>query len=129
LHTTIPNASNFFLSIPQPAERRSPHPAHPGQSPTVKNQKIAEMSLTTAYGGDERREGEQAWAEKILREELRRRWTDGDLKQRRKGDAQKLKLAQRLRRESTMTLTRVAQRLSMGAASSLANLPRSKRRK
>jgi len=54
----------------------------------------------------------------------RHRWTDADLAQRRKGDAQKLKIAQRLRRNTTMTLNWIAKRLSMGAASSLANLLR-----
>ncbi|HXS68881.1 MAG TPA: hypothetical protein VN761_08555 [Candidatus Polarisedimenticolia bacterium] len=83
-----------------------------------------------SHGGEGRRESEEAWAEKILREELkRRRWTEKDLKQRPKGDSQKLKVAQRLRKESTMTLTWLAQRLSMGAAGSLANLLRGARQR
>jgi len=77
------------------------------------------------HAGEERRETEQAWAEQLLADELNRhRWTDADLAQRRKGDAQKLKIAQRLRRNTTMTLNWIAKRLSMGAASSLANLLR-----
>jgi len=45
-----------------------------------------------------------------------------DLLRRRQGDAQKLKLARRLRQETTMTLPWITQRLNMGAAGSLANL-------
>jgi hypothetical protein len=58
-----------------------------------------------------------------------RRWTTADIGPAPNGDREKLKLAQRLRRESTMTLTWVAQRLNMGAAGSQANLLRSKGRK
>jgi len=61
----------------------------------------------------------------LLAEELtRRRWTVAELGQRRKGDAQKLKLARRLRQETTMTLNWIAERLNMGTAGSLANLLR-----
>jgi putative transposase len=77
------------------------------------------------HGGDERRETEEAWAEQLLADELkRRRWTDGELAQRRKGDAHKVKIARRLREETTMPLRWIAQRLNMGAAGSLANLLR-----
>ena len=77
------------------------------------------------HGGEERRETEEAWAEQLMAEELkRRRWTVTELAQRRKGDAQKLKLARRLRQETTMTLNWIAQRLSMGTAGSLGNLLR-----
>ena len=77
------------------------------------------------HGGEERRESEEAWAEKLVMEEMRRRrWTARDLAQRLKGDSQKLKIAQRLRKETTMTLTWIASRLNMGTAGSLANLLR-----
>ena len=57
--------------------------------------------------------------------ELKRlRWTTAALAQRRKGDLQKLKIARRLRRETTMTLNWIAERLDMGTAGSLANLLR-----
>ena len=73
------------------------------------------------HGGEERRETEEAWAEQLLAEELkRRRWTALDLAQRRKGDAQKLRIARRLRQETTMTLNWMAKRLNMRAAGSLA---------
>jgi hypothetical protein len=44
------------------------------------------------------------------------------LKQRRKGDAAKVKIARRLRRETTMTLAWIAQRLHMGTKTHLAHL-------
>ncbi len=77
------------------------------------------------HGGEERRESEEAWAQQMIRGELkRRRWTAAELAQRRKGDLQKLAIARRLRRETTMTLNWIAERLNMGAAGSLANLLR-----
>ena len=44
-------------------------------------------------------------------------WSEADLANRRKGDAGKVAIARRLRRESTMTLRWIAQRLGMGSAS------------
>jgi adenylate kinase len=42
-------------------------------------------------------------------EELnRRRWRDETLEQRREGDVEKIKMAQQLRRETTMTLAWIA---------------------
>jgi hypothetical protein len=41
-------------------------------------------------------------------------WRENDLRQRRKGDPGKVKLARRLRAETTMTLAWVAQHLEMG---------------
>jgi len=77
------------------------------------------------HGGAERRETEEAWAEKLLAEALQREgWTVGELAQRRKGDAVKVRLARRLRQETTMTLSWIAKQLHMGAAGSLANLLR-----
>ena len=51
-------------------------------------------------------------------------WTVRDLAQRRKGDAVKVRLARRLRQETTMTLSWIANQLRMGTAGSLANLLR-----
>ncbi len=53
-----------------------------------------------------------AKAERILREELPSLgWTAEQLVRQRKGDPRKVKVAARLRRETTMTLAWVAQRL------------------
>lgn len=82
------------------------------------------------HGGEERRETEEAWADQLMAEEMkRRRWSAADLAQRRKGDAQKLRIARRLRRETTMTLGWIAGRLNMGAAGSLANMLRRAKKK
>jgi hypothetical protein len=76
-------------------------------------------------GGEERRESEEGWAEQLVVEELRRwRLTEDDLEGRRKGDAKKVKVARRLRQETTMTLSWIAERLKMGRAGSLGNLLR-----
>ena len=65
--------------------------------------------------GPELREADAAHAEKIVRAELRqRRWTQASLGERRKGDPEKIKMALRLRQETTMTLKWIAQRLNMG---------------
>ena len=65
----------------------------------------------------ERQETEEAKAERILAGELKRRkWSRKDLAQRRKGDKEKVKIAGRLRGETTMTLNWIAERLSMGVA-------------
>jgi REP element-mobilizing transposase RayT len=62
-------------------------------------------------------------AERLAREELAKLgWKETDLAQRRKGDPEKLKIAAKLRAETTMTLSWIAARLQMGAASSLGNL-------
>jgi hypothetical protein len=77
------------------------------------------------HDGEELRESEEAWAEQMVRSELKnRRWTPSELAQRRKGDLQKLAIALRLRRQTTMTLNWIADRLNMGTAGSLANLLR-----
>jgi hypothetical protein len=65
----------------------------------------------------------QAKAERLLAEELRRvRWTEADLRRHRKGDGRKLKMALRLRRETTMTLSWIAKRLQMGTKTHLSRL-------
>lgn len=61
-------------------------------------------------------------AEAILRAELAaRRWQESDLLARRKADPEKLEIARRLRRETTVSLKWVAARLRMGAWTYLAN--------
>jgi hypothetical protein len=51
----------------------------------------------------------------LVREELkRRRWSEEDLTRRAKGDLEKVKLAARLREETTMTVAWIARRLQMG---------------
>ena len=66
-----------------------------------------------------------------MTEELKRRgWKERELLERRKGDKQKVKMARRLRTETTMTFKWIAQRPSMGSWTNVSNLlARSKRTK
>ena len=55
--------------------------------------------------------------------ELRRlRWSAASLAQRRKGDPDKVQVARRLRTETTMTLSWIAERLQMGTKTHVAHL-------
>jgi hypothetical protein len=73
--------------------------------------------------GSERQESSEARAERMVREELkRRRWTEKTLAEKRKGDGDKLAMAQRLRQETTMTLEWIARRLRMGTKTHLNHL-------
>jgi REP element-mobilizing transposase RayT len=85
---------------------------------------LAQMSgrVGESHYGTERQESGEEKAERIVGEELkRRRWTESDLQERRKRDAEKVKIALRLRRESIMTLKWIAQRLQMGSWTNVAN--------
>ena len=74
------------------------------------------------YGSDRFETGQEK-ARRIIAQELKRRgWTEQDLRKRRKGDRHKVKLARRLRSETTMTLAWVAQHLHMGSWGYVANL-------
>jgi putative transposase len=67
------------------------------------------------YGEEVRASGE-AKAERIVVEELRRlQWTAKDLRERKKGDVEKVRIAARLRTETTMTIKWIAERMQMGA--------------
>jgi len=69
------------------------------------------------------RESAQEKAERITHQELRKLgWSNEDLSRRRKGDPQKVKIALRLRGETTMTLSWIAERLRMGTKTHLSHL-------
>lgn len=73
--------------------------------------------------GEEIYEASEAKALRIVDEELRRAlWSEAELKLRQKGDPQKLKIAQRLRAETTMTLQWIAAKLHMGTKTHLSHL-------
>src|SRR2546422_997501 len=96
----------------------------PGKRPGLKEQLLEQMGteLGRHHGGPEKRETDAQKAERIVGSELRKRhWTEQDLKEQRKTDARKVKLALRLRRETVMTLDWIAQRLHMGCRDTLAN--------
>jgi putative transposase len=82
---------------------------------------MAERVGQSHYGAERQESGEEK-AERILVEELKRRkWGEADLLKRRKGDQEKVKMALRLRRETTMTLKWIAQRLQMGSWTHVSN--------
>jgi len=73
--------------------------------------------------GEQRRETDEQKAERIVSEELkRRRWKESELGLRPKGDKVKIALAERLRKETTMSLKWIAVRLQMGSWTYVFNL-------
>ena len=76
-----------------------------------------------SHFGGELIEAAEARAAKIVDEELRRAvWAEAELTGRRKGDPVKLRIARRLRAETTVTLQWIATRLHMGTQSHLSHL-------
>ena len=74
------------------------------------------------HGGEEKRQSDEQKARRVVQEELqRRRWTERDLAQRRKTDAEKVKIAERVRAETVMALDWIAARLQMGCRHTVAN--------
>ncbi|MCW5551574.1 MAG: transposase [Verrucomicrobiae bacterium] len=73
--------------------------------------------------GEELREADEAKAERIVGEELKRRqWEEKALGVRRKGDPAKVAIARRLREETTVSLKWIARRLQMGTRGHLQHL-------
>ena len=71
--------------------------------------------LGDSPGGDLRQESAESKAERIIGEELRRLgWTPEELGRRPKSDPEKLAIAARLRRETTLTMKWIAARLKLG---------------
>jgi hypothetical protein len=72
---------------------------------------------------EERQESDGEKARRIVVAELKRlNWTEPELRRRRKGDPKKVKMARRLREETTMTLKWIAGELHMGAWTHVSNL-------
>jgi len=72
--------------------------------------------------GQEREEASESKAKRIVKEELGRLgWSEGELRRRRKGDAEKIRIARRIRRETTMSLKWIAASLAMGTWTYVAN--------
>ncbi|MGH6630573.1 MAG: transposase [Burkholderiales bacterium] len=73
------------------------------------------------HAGELRRESAEAKAERIIAEELKRLgWVRADLEPRNRSAPEKLELAARLRRETTLTIREIAQRLHLGSWKSAA---------
>jgi hypothetical protein len=84
-------------------------------------EQVSQKSGAHHYAG-QRQESAEAKAEQIVREELKGLgWTARDLRTRRKGDGQKVRIARRLRAETTVALQWVAARLEMGTWTHAAN--------
>jgi len=82
------------------------------------------------HSGEEVRESEEQKAGRLIAQALKKlRWTADDLKNRRKGDAIKAGLANRLRAETTVTWPWIAQRLAMGHWHTARNAARKSERK
>ena len=78
-----------------------------------------EPEMGENHSGGLRLEVAEAKAERIIREELKRLgWKERNLIVRRKIDAGKLAIAGRLRRETTLTIGKIAQRLHLGRSKS-----------
>jgi hypothetical protein len=79
-------------------------------------------SAGESHSGAQRQESAEDRAQRIVREELARLgWTETQLQQRRKGDKNKVRIARRLRKETTVTLKWIAARLQMGAWTHVTN--------
>ncbi len=85
--------------------------------------------LGAEHYGTERREAEVVRAERIVKEELRRReMREADLPRTGKGDRRKVEIAARLRAETTLSVAWIATRLGMGSRAYLNHLLWKRRR-
>jgi REP element-mobilizing transposase RayT len=90
--------------------------------------RVEERRGASHYGA-ELQESATEKAERLVREELKELdWAEVELATHQKGDRAKLKLAVKLRIETTMTLKWIAARLQMGTGASLSNLLLGQRR-
>ncbi len=82
------------------------------------------------HSGQLHRQAADARAERIVAEELSRRgWQEADLERRRKNDPDKLEMAARLRRETTLSVKDIAARVHLGTSKGAnANLHKHMRR-
>ena len=78
-----------------------------------------EGELGEHHAGELRRESAEAKGERIMAQELKRLgWKEAELARRRKSDPDKLAIAARLRRETTLTLKAIAARVGLGTSKS-----------
>ena len=81
-----------------------------------------DRQLGALHFGAERAESQAERAERLVREELKRLgWTETDLAARRKADPDKVRLAERLREDTLVTLAWIAGRLQTGSVAWLNN--------
>ena len=90
-------------------------------SPEFRQEMLGKMEgkLGEGHSGELRREMVEAKAERIIGEELKRlKWKEKELALRNKSDPAKLAIAGRLRKETTLTVKRIAERLHLGTPKS-----------
>jgi len=92
-------------------------------------EQMAERVGEYHYAEERQGSGEQKARGIVVGELKRIGWTAEDLKHRQKGDAKKVRIAQRLRAETTMTLKWIAEELQMGAWTHVSNLLSRQRRR
>ena len=83
----------------------------------MKQELLEQMNEKTGENQDakERRESSEEKARRILLDEMKQQgWAEKDLKRKSQGDRKKVKIAQRLRAERTVTLKWIAEELQMG---------------
>lgn len=79
--------------------------------------------LGAEHYGAERQESQADKAERVVAEELRRLgWTESTLRERAKGDREKVRIAVRLRKETLATVAWIAARLQMGSVANVNTL-------
>ena len=91
----------------------------------LKQELLGQMSKRRGpeHDGEERQASQAEKAERVVAEEMRRRkWAEGTLKERAKGDREKVKMAVRLRQETLVTVAWIAQRLQMGSVANVHTL-------
>ena len=94
-------------------------------SETFRKELLAQMTekVGAEHYGEEIRESAEQKAHRALEQELKKvGWRKEDLSRHRKGDPHKIKMALRLRRETTMTLGWIADQLQMGTKTHLSHL-------
>jgi hypothetical protein len=88
-------------------------------SEAFRQEQLARMEgkLGQHHAGDLRRETAEAKSGRIVAEELRRLgWSESELMLRRKNDPDKIGIAMRLRRETTLSIKDIAARVHLGTS-------------
>jgi len=92
-------------------------------SEAFRQELLGQMEAGPEHYGEEIRESGEQKARRLIREELKKLgWREEDLGKRPKADREKVRMALRLRRESTMTLGWIAGALRMGTKTYLSYL-------
>jgi hypothetical protein len=120
LHRALQSETQALLTEFKPLARGWCH-----GSQDFKQELLAQMSEQAGaeHCGQEIRESAETKANRLVEQELKRLgWDAEELGRRRKGAPEKLRIALRLRRETTMTLSWIAERLQTGTKTHLAHL-------